>query len=101
MRLTTARYFTPSGRSIQAVGIEPDIIVELAKIESITTKPTTREADLRGALENSIDAPSENKSGASKKEEFDSEKKQDYQLDRALDLIRGLALFSDKVAKSN
>ena len=101
MRLTTARYFTPSGRSIQAVGIEPDIIVELAKIESISTKPTTREADLRGALENSNDLPSENKSGASKNEELNSEEKQDYQLDRALDLIRGLALFSDKVVKGN
>lgn len=42
MRLTTARYYTPSGRSIQAVGIEPDIKVELAKIEAVTTGSNRR-----------------------------------------------------------
>src|SRR5919199_6265913 len=59
MRLTTARYYTPSGRSIQAKGIEPDIIVEPAKIERIaSTTPARREADLRGALRNTDRAPS-------------------------------------------
>lgn len=53
MRLTTARYYTPSGRSIQAVGIEPDILVEQARIEALKTDPNARrEADLRGALDN-------------------------------------------------
>ncbi|MHA1597605.1 MAG: S41 family peptidase, partial [Alphaproteobacteria bacterium] len=52
MRLTTARYFTPSGRSIQAVGIEPDLLVEQAKLEAITQPKGRREADLRGALVN-------------------------------------------------
>src|SRR3546814_13760206 len=52
MRLTTARYYTPSGRSIQAKGITPDIKVEPAKIEKIEQQ-SRREADLRGALENS------------------------------------------------
>ncbi|MEN3951883.1 S41 family peptidase [Iodidimonas sp. SYSU 1G8] len=58
MRLTTARYFTPSGRSIQAEGIEPDIIVEQAKIEKIATEikgPSRTEASLRGHLENPND----------------------------------------------
>ena len=51
MRLTTARYYTPSGRSIQAVGIEPDIVVEQARIETVKDRPASaREADLRGAL---------------------------------------------------
>ncbi|MEX2644375.1 MAG: S41 family peptidase [Acetobacterales bacterium] len=51
MRLTTARYYTPSGRSIQAVGIEPDIIVEQARIETLAAAAERRhEADLRGAL---------------------------------------------------
>src|SRR6202008_794642 len=51
MRLTTARYFTPSGRSIQAKGIEPDIFVEPAKIEKVANSgPGRREADLRGSL---------------------------------------------------
>ena len=96
MRLTTARYFTPSGRSIQAVGIEPDIIVELAKIEAITRPKATRESDLRGALSNGNGKQLEDEKGA------DAENKEsiarDYQLDRALDLIRGVAMFSGKVA---
>src|SRR5947199_4819465 len=52
MRLTTARYYTPSGRSIQAKGIEPDILVDLAKIEKVTQGAIRHEADLRGALKN-------------------------------------------------
>src|SRR5713226_4481062 len=52
MRLTTARYYTPSGRSIQAKGIEPDIEVPQAKVEVIDEGQRRREADLRGALRN-------------------------------------------------
>ncbi len=53
MRLTTARYYTPSGRSIQAEGIEPDLVVEQAKIEKIEAPRRRRsEAGLRGHLEN-------------------------------------------------
>ena len=51
MRLTTARYFTPSGISIQAKGITPDIEVALARIEELEGG-ITREEDLRGALDN-------------------------------------------------
>ncbi len=54
MRLTTARYYTPSGRSIQAVGIEPDIVVEQARIESVKELNQRREADLRGALDRKL-----------------------------------------------
>lgn len=50
MRLTTARYYTPSGRSIQATGIEPDILVAEAKIEEFDQAGRIRESDLRGAL---------------------------------------------------
>ncbi|MDR3449689.1 MAG: S41 family peptidase, partial [Alphaproteobacteria bacterium] len=52
MRLTTARYYTPSGRSIQALGIEPDIAVQPAKLEKIAGGPGLHEADLKGALTN-------------------------------------------------
>ena len=97
MRLTTARYYTPSGRSIQAVGIEPDIVVELANIESLDSKPTTREADLRGALENSAAEPAKRIGDATGVKKSKEIKKHDYQLDRALDLIRGIDLFSDKI----
>ncbi len=97
MRLTTARYFTPSGRSIQAVGIEPDIVVELANVEVVASRPRTREADLRGALENSTDNPSQGIVNTTKEEKSTDNKKRDYQLDRALDLIRGIDLFSGKI----
>jgi carboxyl-terminal processing protease len=99
MRLTTARYYTPSGRSIQAVGIEPDIAVEQAKIESVTPQQTRRESDLKGALKN--------ENGGSKKKDDESvykkskEKPQDYQLSRALDLLRGLSLFNKMPAPKN
>ncbi len=52
IRLTTARYYTPSGRSIQAKGIEPDVVVEPAKIEKVAVGDTLHEADLKGALKN-------------------------------------------------
>lgn len=51
MRLTTARYYTPSGRSIQAKGIEPDIIVEPSKVETLAAGERLSEADLPGALD--------------------------------------------------
>jgi len=103
MRLTTSRYFTPSGKSIQAVGIEPDILVEQAKLEALRPRGTRREADLRGALTN----PGENgkvegeKDGTSKGAKAKKpEKRFDYQLERALDLLRGVAIFG-KPAKAS
>ncbi|KLN59958.1 peptidase S41 [Kiloniella spongiae] len=100
MRLTTSRYYTPSGRSIQAEGIAPDIIVEQAKIETLDTKGQRREADLRGALDNKGGT-----NGTSDKNDDDktdeAAKPQDYQLDRALDLIQGIALYSSSNGASN
>ena len=113
MRLTTARYFTPSGRSIQVVGIEPDITVEQAKVETIATQRRRREADLRGALDNGTVPAKEKekdkqkgKNGNDEKDDKTKEAKtlvsQDYQLARALDLLRGVTFFSDKItAKTN
>ena len=71
MRLTTARYYTPSGRSIQAQGIEPDILIEQAKIEKIADAsanrgPTRTEASLRGHLENPNGKKDDKKDGAKK-----------------------------------
>lgn len=107
MRLTTARYFTPSGRSIQAKGIEPDIVVQQAKIETIKRQSKRREADLRGALKNTDagGAPgqksqepgtSSNRDTASNGTEGAPE---DYQLARALGLMHGLALYSGRFGK--
>ena len=93
MRLTTARYYTPSGISIQAKGITPDIEVEVAKIEPIDFG-IAREEDLRGALDTNEDnASSENYDLREKNEKMQD--KLDYQLSRALDLIRGAAVFRD------
>ena len=98
MRLTTARYYTPSGRSIQAEGIEPDIIVEAAKIEQVEPRfKLRREADLRGALKN--EAANDNKEKDGKNVDKDEDKKPvDYQLNRAADLIRGVARFSERAS---
>ena len=106
MRLTTARYFTPSGRSIQAKGIDPDIAVEQARIESLDGASRRSEADLRNALTNPGGA------GGAAQPETDGDKSGetpeqpaaeaeeppvDYQLARALDLLHGLALFNERV----
>lgn len=105
IRLTTARYYTPSGRSIQAQGIEPDIAVEQARIEVTPTGPVRREADLRGALRNpqtpangqAPAAPAAPQAApAPQSDEPPAEGAQDYQLSRALDLLRGLALFQQR-----
>jgi len=114
MRLTTARYYTPSGRSIQKSGIDPDIEVQPAKLEEIDASGIgIREADLRGALDNDTlkkkdkkdkDKGKDGKEGKDGKDGKDKdvnkkdeeEKPYDNQLDRALDLIRGIHLFSER-----
>lgn len=98
MRITTSRYYTPSGESIQATGIEPDIIVEPAVLEYTKKRKGIREADLKGHLENGEgDAPNLPKVKDENGEEVQSEEEQrhalyvdDYQLARALDLVRAL-----------
>lgn len=98
MRLTTARYYTPSGRSIQAEGVEPDIIVEQAKIEDLEKRKRTREEDLKGALNNDSKVQNlKNKLSASNDNTEEEEKPRDYQLERAVDLLRGLTMYGDRV----
>jgi carboxyl-terminal processing protease len=87
IRLTTARYYTPSGSSIQAKGIVPDIEVRQSRVEVIDQGAARREADLRGRLENE---QLEGEAGAEPTEEGEAE---DYQLERAIDLLRGVAMF--------
>ena len=92
LKLTTARYFTPSGRSIQAEGISPDILVEplrVSEFEGGEFKPL-KEADLSGHLEN----------GQSDSEDAESVKKsdlplaqRDYQLYEALNLLKGISIM--------
>jgi carboxyl-terminal processing protease len=87
IRLTTARYYTPSGTSIQAKGIVPDIEVRQSRVEVIDQGAGRREADLRGRLENE---QIEGEGGGANPEDAEAE---DYQLDRAIDLLRGVAMF--------
>jgi carboxyl-terminal processing protease len=143
MRLTTALYYTPSGRSIQGTGITPDLVVEPARIEQVALPQTQHEADLRGALKNtgpeaagtapagkppaasSATPPTSNAapaatpptsatpanknadippgatplprlSDAVDANNFGTDK--DYQLVRAIDLLRGVTLFKSMAA---
>ncbi len=116
IKMTTQRYYTPSGRSIQAKGIDPDIRVQQAKLEFIEQPGRRSEASLRNSLKNEND-PRKNKEPkgekdrksenlADVKKEDKSAKKtslinkslQDYQLERALGLLRGLSLFQQTKA---
>lgn len=90
MRITTARYYTPSGRSIQAKGIEPDIVVKPAKVQTLENYALNlTEAELSGALKNEEDEKSE------KKEKNEEKEINDYQLSRALDLVKALSLYKN------
>jgi carboxyl-terminal processing protease len=88
IRITTARYYTPSGVSIQSTGIAPDIDVELAVVENLESG-AVREEDLRGHLENNAEGQSNTPA-----EEDESVNLRDYQLARAIDLIQGVQIFN-------
>ncbi|MEM8578075.1 MAG: S41 family peptidase [Pseudomonadota bacterium] len=100
MRLTTARYYTPSGRSIQALGVSPDIIVEqprrVAEEEEADTPLIRSEADLRGSLDNDsltedqIRQIEEERAAVEAKAEL---REEDYQLAYAIDILTGLGAF--------
>ena len=98
LKITTARYFTPSGRSIQAEGIEPDIKVEQLKSSDNRDAPVSRlrEAELRDHLENGNGKKSEiayKDEKASKKDDKSDDKDKlqtDYQLNEALNLLKGV-----------
>ncbi|MDF1727919.1 MAG: S41 family peptidase [Sulfitobacter sp.] len=107
MRLTTARYYTPSGRSIQALGVSPDIVVaqpaprvEEEEEEQSPMRRNRSEADLRGSLDNDsltedqIDQIMQEREKAEQAAEL---REEDYQLAYAIDILKGLsALGSDK-----
>jgi carboxyl-terminal processing protease len=132
LRLTTAQYYTPSGRSIQAKGIEPDIIVEDLEITGKKRPGRGKtEADLKGHLQNANDKenglPEDDKDAAAKKsKKGDADKKDesadetskkddaevedrdrvtghskgDYQLRRALDLLRGFQVLQSQLSNN-
>ena len=95
MRLTTARYYTPSGVSIQAKGIEPDIKVEAGITElKKEKKDNRREENLRGALDKK---DNKTKAKENEKPKISPVEKllQDNQISRGVDLIKGIHLFSN------
>ncbi len=103
IRLTTARYYTPSGRSIQGQGIDPDIVVEPARLERIDQPRGRREADLRGSLRNDQTQGQGQPQGQQPQGQqpggespAPAEGVEDYQLQRAFDLLRGLALYNQR-----
>jgi len=102
MRLTTQRYYTPSGRSIQALGISPDIIVqqprrapeEAAQEDEEETPGVRSESDLRGALDNdslSEDEVRQIEEDRARAEEAAQLREQDYQLAYAIDILKGMS----------
>ncbi|MEC9291034.1 MAG: S41 family peptidase [Pseudomonadota bacterium] len=97
MRLTTALYYTPSGRSIQAKGIEPDIEVKPLKVEDVDVSDRPSEASLKGhiELEKMLEEAGEKLSSKDKKDKKD-ERPYDYQLERAIDMVKALELWSKK-----
>ena len=98
MKLTTARYFTPSGRSIQALGIEPDILVEERRItdaDGEEGRALRSEAELRGSLENELSEEEREALEAerSRHEQTAALRTEDFQLAYALDLLAGMAIY--------
>ncbi|XKE90504.1 S41 family peptidase [Thalassospira australica] len=97
LRLTTARYYTPSGTSIQEVGIVPDIIVPQGRVESTEAAERRSESTLNGALQNEDETISDAELDANdRREAAEKLAQEDYQLSRALDMIRGIALFAPR-----
>ena len=96
MKLTTAKYYTPLGRSIQKTGIDPDILVVQAELKKLLEPETAprKEADLRGAINNEQNSTQDQKQKKSTNKTDDS--LDDYQLSRAFDLILALDLANNK-----
>ncbi|MEO8243069.1 MAG: S41 family peptidase [bacterium] len=108
MRLTTARYYTPSGRSIQALGVMPDIVVNQPPVDpnkaatdeaTVKENQTRSEADLRGILTNDSMTEEEKaqlESDRARTEEAAKLRDDDYQLAYAVDILRGLEAVEKK-----
>lgn len=93
LRLTTARYFTPRGTSIQAKGITPDIVVEQLELQASKASRTFREKDLKNHFETPPSPQGQAEPEAETQTLPDGDAQRDYQLMRALDLLKGLHLF--------
>jgi carboxyl-terminal processing protease len=95
IRLTTARYYTPSGESIQGKGIDPDIIVEQGSFESAEYKRYS-ESDLKGSLDNE---KNENENNIEEISPQEQRLAIDFQLAQAVDLIKGLNIYKESFSQ--
>ena len=93
IKLTTAKYYTPLGRSIQQTGIDPDILVEQAELKKLDNQ-RRKESDLRGAIDN--EQIKKNESNNQNAEKNVDEEIDDYQLTRAFDLILAINLINTR-----
>ena len=89
VKITTARYYTPKGRSIQAKGITPDIIVEDLELNPLIKNEMIKESDLTGHLKNT-DKEKSNKEPSLRNKKLEN----DYQLSEAINLLKGLNILS-------
>ena len=89
VKITTARYYTPNGRSIQATGITPDIIVKDRELSSSLDNKMLKESDLKGHLKNTDKKKNEDINAAQ-----DKRLEKDYQLSEAINLLKGLNIIS-------
>ena len=96
IKLTTARYYTPNGRTIQAKGIKPDIIVDAAKLTKINHKKAFKESDLEGHLKNEDKVKTANQDNGTSKTDSLSLLNEDYQLHEAFQLLKGLSILKDQ-----
>ena len=96
LKLTTAKYYTPLGRSIQKTGIDPDILVEQAELTRIENQNRRKESDLRGAIDNDQKKDADESQNEKDQKSNDNSDPEDYQLSRAFDLILALTLINNK-----
>lgn len=99
LRMTTSLYYTPNGTSIQAHGIEPNIIITNAKIESLSKDEKDSEADLKGHIEVQLQEAIDEAKKAQIGDDNLALYEKDYQLARAVDLIRGIKVYQAEIQK--
>ena len=101
LKITTARYYTPSGRSIQATGIVPDVTIPRLKVEKVDGDDAleVHEADLKGHLDHKDDKPVKGDKKADDREEIRKLLDKDYELYEALNLVKGMSLAQQMEGK--
>ncbi len=105
LKLTTARYYTPNGRSIQALGIVPDIEVKRAKLTEVKSQEFFKEADLAGHLSNGKveNSDKDKKSGNTDAEQENNPSEileRDFQLREAVNLLKGLTILANRTTEN-